>query len=69
MSVKSLDLVDYQQIDNFLDNNSSDLENEFNNSDEEEEEQGIIEKIEKEIKIVNKLSSRLTFLVNKTTRD
>lgn len=30
MSIKSLDLVDFEQIDNFLDNNSSDLENELN---------------------------------------
>jgi hypothetical protein len=29
-SIKSLDLVDFEQIDNFLDNNSSDLENEVN---------------------------------------
>jgi len=39
-------------VDNFLDNNSSDLENEVNQSDEEEEK-GIIEKIEAEIKVVN----------------
>lgn len=50
---RSLEMVDIEQIDEFMDNNSSDLENGLQgNSDEEEEKEGQTA-IDKEIQRVN----------------